>query len=60
MPTCPDCDVSMEPVDHQTSYGGDGVRIETSGGVLGALDLKGTHLDAYLCPECNLVRFYAD
>jgi len=50
----------MEPVDHQTSYGGDGVRIETSGGILGALDLKGEYLDAYLCPECSLVRFYAD
>lgn len=59
-PACPDCEVSMEAVKHVTSYHGDGIKIQEGGGVLSALDLGGTYLDAYACPECSLVRFYAD
>lgn len=50
----------MEAVKHVTSYHGDGIKIQEGGGVLSALDLGGTYLDAYACPECSLVRFYAD
>lgn len=60
MPSCPDCDVEMEATDHKTSYRGDGIRIDAGGGLLGALDLKGTYLTCYICPECGLARFYAD
>ena len=59
-PACPDCAVSMEAVEHVTSYSGDGIKIQDGGGVLSALDLDGTYLAAYACPECGLVRFYAD
>jgi hypothetical protein len=60
MPMCPDCDVEMGESDHKTSHRGDGIRIGTSGGILGALDLKGTYLTCYICPNCGLARFYAD
>ncbi len=59
MPTCPDCDVSMEAVEHQT-YGEERIQIKPSGGVLSTLGLKVEYLNAYLCPECRLVRLYAD
>lgn len=57
VPTCPDCAVQMDETTHKTSYGGDGIRIEAGGGLLGALDLKGSYLN---CQECGLARFYAD
>ena len=60
MPTCPDCAVEMEETEHKSSYSGDGIRIETGGGILGTLDLKGNYLSCYVCPECKLARFYAD
>ena len=60
MPSCPDCDVEMNETKHKTSYGGDGIRIDTEGGFLGALDLKGKYLNCYICPNCGLARFYAD
>ena len=60
MPTCPDCDVDMEATDHKTSHRGDGIRIGTAGGLLGALDLKGKYLTCHVCPRCGLARFYAD
>lgn len=58
--TCPDCDVSLEAVDHMTTYSGDGVRIETDGGILGALNLRGSYAQAYVCESCGLIRFYAE
>ena len=60
MPSCPDCDVAMQETEHMTSYQGDGIRIETSGGILGALNLRGGYLTCYICPDCGLARFYAD
>lgn len=59
---CPDCDVELEQVDHSTegSAGGSGrVSIDDprKGGPLG---IGGTeYLEAYLCEDCGLVRFYA-
>ena len=60
MPSCPDCDAEMGDTDHKTSYRGDGVRIGSSGGLLGALDRKGSYLTGYICPDYGLARFYAD
>lgn len=58
---CPDCEVEMETTEHKTTYKGDGIRIDTDGGVLGnLLQLKGKYVNAYVCPECGLIRFYAD
>ena len=56
---CPDCSVPMKSVSHKTTYNGDGIRVKSGGGILGALDLKGKYVNAYVCPECGLVRFYA-
>jgi len=50
----------MGDTDHKTSYRGDGVRIGSSGGLLGALDRKGSYLTGYICPDYGLARFYAD
>lgn len=58
--TCPDCGVAMEATGHKTTYEGEGIRVNTDGGLLGALDLRGGHVQAYVCPECALVRFYAE
>lgn len=60
MPSCPDCDVEMRETEHETSYRGDGIRIDVEGGLLGKLDLEGKYLTCRVCPECGLVRFYAD
>ena len=60
-PRCPDCAVEMKETEHKSNYSGDGIRIETGGGILGdLLDLKGEYLTSYVCPECGLVRFYAN
>ncbi|WP_148415262.1 hypothetical protein [Haloferax sp. KTX1] len=58
--TCPDCDVSMASVGHKTTYNGDGLRVDTDGGLLGALDIRGSYVQAYVCESCGLVRFYAE
>lgn len=60
MPTCPDCEVAMAETEHKTSHRGDGIRIGAGGGLLGALDLNGSYLTCYVCPECRLARFYAE
>ncbi|MFC6733487.1 MULTISPECIES: hypothetical protein [unclassified Haladaptatus] len=58
--TYPDCDVAMEKSEHRTSYEGDGIRVDTDGGILGnVLQLKGKYVGCYVCPACGLVRFYA-
>lgn len=60
MPSCPDCAVAMEETSHKTTYNGDGIRVDASGGLLGALDLSGEYVTSYVCPNCRLVRFYAE
>lgn len=57
---CPDCEVEMEATEYKTTYKGDGIRIGTDGGILGNLLQLGKYADAYVCPECGLIRFYAD
>lgn len=61
---CPDCGVTMdtgtvisasdrEPMKFRTD--------ESAGGVLGKLGMKETlPVAAWACPECGLVRLYAD
>ncbi|MFA9416494.1 hypothetical protein [Natrinema sp. HArc-T2] len=59
---CPDCGVTMESTPLQTS-GGHTLRIETGtrDGVLGTIGLsETTGVDSVCCPECGLVRLYAD
>ena len=61
---CPDCDVPMERVAPVTSVDGEVLRFRTDereSGLLGSLGIK-RRLDAigYCCPECGLVRLYAD
>lgn len=61
---CPDCGVTMEPVDLVTTMDREGLRLRTTerrSGLLGALGLRETvPARGYACPECGLVRLYAD
>ncbi|MFC6733477.1 hypothetical protein [Haladaptatus sp. DYSN1] len=59
--TCPDCDVAMESVEYDTDVNGDMIRIREGGGVLGKFGYKGaTNVNAYLCPDCSRVLWYAE
>jgi hypothetical protein len=60
MPSCPDCEVEMDEVDHKSTYDGESLRIDTAGGILGAINLRTDYLQCYVCPECGLARFYAE
>ncbi|EMA50676.1 hypothetical protein [Halococcus salifodinae] len=61
---CPDCGVTMEVTKAVTSVDSESVKLKTDDkreGLLGSLGMKRTlGVDAYLCPECGLVRLYAD
>ncbi|MCU4799085.1 hypothetical protein OB920_01690 [Halobacteria archaeon HArc-gm2] len=60
---CPDCDVVMGEVDFQMSnaYHPNVKLPERSEGILGSLGVKERRdVSAFMCPECGLVRFYAD
>ncbi|SFR35026.1 hypothetical protein SAMN04487947_0253 [Halogeometricum rufum] len=60
---CPDCGVDMERMDVQTT---DGFKLhlvtnEPKRGLLGGIGMKETLAPSvYVCPECGLVRLYAD
>lgn len=60
---CPDCSVTMEPVKLRT---GEGLSLQVNTderreGLLGSLGLTEHHsVEGRLCPECGLVRAYAD
>ena len=60
---CPDCDVAMERVDYSTADAAGATaraRIDDPR-ESGTLGVGGkTYLEAYLCADCGLVRFYAD
>lgn len=59
--TCPDCDEPLESVEYDTNVDGDMLRIREGDGVLGTLGLRGaTNVEAYVCPSCSRVLFYAD
>ncbi|XVH31954.1 hypothetical protein ACNS7O_01870 [Haloferacaceae archaeon DSL9] len=61
---CPDCGVSMRQAKPHTALQHERVRLrteESKGGVLGSLGAKrSVDVLAYVCPECGLVRWYAD
>jgi len=61
-PRCPDCGVTMEQTDHQSTAGGRlRLRFEERGdGFLGSLTHETASVDAHVCSECGLVRWYAD
>ena len=58
---CPDCDVPMEAAEYMNSLESEPLKLKTEReGVLGSLGFGGeTPLEAMVCPECKLVRFYA-
>lgn len=59
---CPDCDVALEEADLFTGQGDLKVRTEAeSDGMLAAVGVeKSIDVTPWRCPECGLVRFYAD
>lgn len=60
---CPDHDVAMVEVGFEMSnaYQPKIKTTKRSEGILGALGYKERRtVQAYTCPECGLVRFYAD
>jgi len=60
---CPDCGVTMEDVDFRVAaYEGPEVSTgESKSGILGKLGAEEWHdLTTVACPECGLVRHYAD
>jgi uncharacterized protein with PIN domain len=61
-PRCPDCDVALEAADLFTGQGDLKVRTEAeSDDVLAAVGVtKALEVEPRRCPECGLVRFYAE
>lgn len=61
---CPDCGVTMDTGTLIGSADRETVRLrtdESAGGVLGKLGMNETlPVDAWACPECGLVRPYAE
>ncbi len=61
---CPDCGVTMERADPMTAVQQERLKLrteETREGILGSLGLTRTlTARGYVCPECGLVRLYAD
>ncbi|WP_224268591.1 hypothetical protein [Haloprofundus salinisoli] len=61
---CPDCDVTMERADPVTAMQQERLKLRTDHareGLLGSLGFKRTPTArGYVCPECGLVRLYAD
>ena len=63
-PHCPDCGVATEPTDPVQAGEAMTVKLRTRerrDGLLGSLGMR-ERLDvtAHVCPECGLVRWYAD
>ncbi len=63
-PRCPDCDVDLQRSTPTTALQHEKVRLRTGDpqdGLLGSLGAKRTvDVFGYICPECGLVRWYAD
>jgi len=60
---CPDCGVTMEPVTFgmTDAYQPHVKTDERRGGILGRLGMnEKREVTAVLCPECGLVRLYAE
>ncbi|ATW87369.1 hypothetical protein halTADL_0565 [Halohasta litchfieldiae] len=63
-PRCPDCGVSLERSTPMTALDREKIKLRTDEprkGILGSLGAKETvDVFGYICPECGLVRWYAD
>jgi len=64
VPQCPDCVVDLQRSIPTTALQHEKLRLRTSqpqAGFLGTLGAKQTvDVYGYICPECGLVRWYAD
>lgn len=60
---CPDCDVALEAVDHQAGADVPSESISIAAPDAGLTSVRPgvgkRYLDAFLCTECGLIRFYA-
>jgi len=63
-PRCPDCDVPLQESTPTTALQHEKVWLRTRQpreGLLGSLGAKrSVDVHGYICPECGLVRWYAD
>lgn len=61
---CPDCDAKMARATPVTAMQQERLKLRTEerrSGVLGSLGVtRKLPVDAFVCPECGLVRWYAD
>lgn len=61
---CPDCDAVMHPADPVSAMDRERLKLRTKDrkeGLLGSLGVRETvNVAGYVCPECGLVRLYAD
>jgi hypothetical protein len=61
---CPDCSATMDTETVIGSANREPMQLrtdESAGGVLGKLGMNETlSIDTWACPECGLVRLYAD
>lgn len=61
---CPDCGVTMRPADPVSAMDRERLKLRTEeakSGLLGSLGMRETvNVAGYVCPECGLVRLYAD
>ena len=63
-PRCPDCGVRLERTAPMTALDREKIKLRTDEpreGILGSLGAKETvDVFGYVCPECGLVRWYAE
>ena len=63
-PRCPDCGVDLEQATPTTALDREKIKLRTDEpreGILGSLGAKETiDVFGYICPDCGLVRWYAD
>ena len=63
-PRCPDCGVSLQRSTPMTVLDHEKIKLRTDTpreGILGSLGAKESlDVHGYVCPECGLVRWYAD
>ena len=58
--SCPDCDTPMESILYDSNASGDMLRVRDDEGFLGGISYaNATNIEAYRCPDCARVLFYA-
>ncbi|SFR56842.1 hypothetical protein SAMN04487947_2345 [Halogeometricum rufum] len=55
---CPDCEVAMAEATHETTSDAAKLRVDAAGRSR-LHGRSGSKVQAYVCPECSLVRLYA-